>query len=118
MRTYRWEALETVLVGLDKLLVDAEDIHRCFTKLAFKLITPCATAISWESLPDDGHLSKLLRGTMVRLQCRFAWKTEEVQAEAKRRFEGHLADPEAGALPSEYATPVYAVSLTRSLLLM
>jgi hypothetical protein len=41
---------------------------------------------------------------------RFGWQTPEVQAEARRRFNGHYADVDDHTiLPSEYSTPVYQV---------
>ncbi|KAG5192903.1 membrane alanyl aminopeptidase [Tribonema minus] len=106
-----WESLEMILVGLDKVLQDNAALQQPFKAMAAKLIAPCAASIGWDPKPDDGHLSKLLRGTMIRLLGRFAWDTPAVQEEAKRRFTGHCEDPEAGSLPSEYAAPVYQIIL-------
>eukprot|EP00953_Heterococcus_sp_UTEX-ZZ885_P023928 13120-Heterococcus_DN1.PRE.2 len=160
-----WEALEVVLVGLDKVLIENEAMHTPYVALVSKLIASCAAAIGWEPKKEDAHLSKLLRGTMIRLlgsvcdhggACirqitqdlpvqqsgilavfhgsatnttagsllccntfahththdRFGWQTPEVQAEARRRFNGHYADVDDHTiLPSEYSTPVYQIVL-------
>jgi aminopeptidase N len=106
-----WEALEVVLVGLDQIIMDNDSIRTPYVALVSKLISPCASLIGWNPRPDDGHLSNLLRGTMVRLLGRFAWKSGAVQEESRRRFDGHCKNPDAGVLPSEYASSVYAIAL-------
>ncbi|CAM9196354.1 unnamed protein product [Chrysoparadoxa australica] len=107
-----WEALAVVLVGLDKVLVAEDRIYPFFLKFALQLIMPAATMIGWDPKPDDGHLSKLLRGTMVGLLSRFAWQAPEVQAEASKRFSAYCSDPSNQvALPSEYVAPVYKIVL-------
>lgn len=43
---------------------------------------------------------------------RFSAYSEDVQSEARTRFEAHIENPKEGkALPSEYAVPVYKVVL-------
>jgi hypothetical protein len=64
---HSWEALEVVLVGLDKVLIENEAMHTPYVALVSKLIASCAAAIGWEPKKEDAHLSKLLRGTMIRL---------------------------------------------------
>lgn len=61
------------------------------------------TKVGWDSRPEDGHLGKLLRATLVNLLSLFCWWEPEVLQEARRRFERICADPgDVGALPTEY----------------
>mmetsp|Transcript_13709 Transcript_13709/g.19373 ORF Transcript_13709/g.19373 Transcript_13709/m.19373 type:complete len:883 (-) Transcript_13709:45-2693(-) len=106
-----WEMLEGILVSLDYLLQENESLHNLFHEMASKLIDDCAKKIGWDSKVDDGHLSNLLRGAMIRLLGRFASNTESVRMEATARFKLHFKNPEIGSLSSDYASTVYKIVL-------
>jgi puromycin-sensitive aminopeptidase len=107
-----WSALNDVLVGLDKILIGNETVHKSFRLFAAKLVAPCASAVGWEASAADGHLGKLLRGTVIKLLAKFSWNDEAVQAEAKRRFLLQLSDASnSEAVPSDIASPIYQIVL-------
>lgn len=82
-----WEALGQVLMALDKLLIQAPKIRKQFAAFAASLVKPAAARAGWDARPDDGHLGKLLRATLVNLLSLFCWSEPEVLQEARRRFE-------------------------------
>lgn len=68
--------------------------------------------MGWDARPDDGHLGKLLRATLINLLSLFCWSEPEVLSQARGRFERICADPgDVAALPTEYKVPVMAMVL-------
>ncbi|CAM9875213.1 unnamed protein product, partial [Discosporangium mesarthrocarpum] len=107
-----WMAIEGVLVGLDKVLIADEVMHKRFTDMVAKLLAPVAKRVGWNPSRRDGHSGKLLRATVIGLLGRFSSDLPEVKEQATERFLAHVANPkEQVALPSEYAVPVYKVAL-------
>ena len=68
--TIVWEAVEAVLVGLNKLLLDDAALSSKFKAFAARLIGRAAERVGWEPRAEDGHLGGLQRACMVRLQAR------------------------------------------------
>ncbi|CAM9743096.1 unnamed protein product [Phaeothamnion confervicola] len=105
-----WAMLEIVLGGLSEVMVEDEAMYGRFSGVVAKLLAPLTAAVGWEPRPDDGHLSKMLRGTMVRLLKSFGWRDPAVVVEARQRFDAYYADPEdVSTLPSECITPVFQI---------
>lgn len=82
-----WEALGQVLMALDKLLIQVPKVRKHFAAFAASLVKPAAARVGWDARPDDGHLGKLLRATLVNLLSLFCWSELEVLQEARRRFD-------------------------------
>ena len=75
-----WEAVEAVLGGMNKLLLDDASLSGKFKAFASLLIAGAAQRVGWEPMADDGHLGGLQRACMVRLQGKFS-----APAEAQRQ---------------------------------
>jgi hypothetical protein len=80
-----WEAIEGVLTGLDTVLVADEGIRADLNKVAKKIIAPLLAKVGWQAAKDDGHLTVLLRATLIRLLGTFMYDDEGVVAEARSR---------------------------------
>ena len=103
-----WEALATILVGLDKLFKAipadhvAAGLEPAFVAFAAKIVRPAAEKVGWEAQPDDGHLGKLLRVTLVSLMSSFCGSDEAVSAKARSMWDAYMEDPSnTEALPSD-----------------
>ncbi|GMH85541.1 hypothetical protein TL16_g10260, partial [Triparma laevis f. inornata] len=107
-----WEALGGVLVGLDKATQDIPIINNNIKSLAKRIIAPLVDLVGWEAQAEDGHLTKLLRGTCIRLLSIFSYSEEGVKDEANKRFAKFLEDAaDMQALPSDMRTPVFKMVL-------
>ncbi|GMI15997.1 hypothetical protein TrVE_jg1398 [Triparma verrucosa] len=103
-----WEALGGVLVGLEKATQDIPMINANIKSLAKKIIAPLVELVGWEAQAEDGHLTKLLRGTCIRLLSIFSYSEAGVKDEANRRFAKFLEDAaDMQSLPSDMRTPVF-----------
>jgi len=107
-----WEALGQTLLALEKAFINDEFLHQKLSAFASSLILPAFSTVGWEPQPTDGHLTKLLRATLVGLLARFSANDPAVVAEAKRRYDIWLVDPTNSAnLPSEYKVAVWKIIL-------
>jgi len=107
-----WEALESVLNGLDTVLSDNETLNGYFDKFAKKLVSGLTKVVSWDPQSSDGHLTSLLRGTMVRLLSKFCYDDETVKHEATSRFAKFQEDAsDVTSLPSDMRTSVFKIVL-------
>jgi len=113
-----WEALESVLLGLDKLLLAASSsngsLRDQFVSFAARLVRPAAAKVGWEASPSDPFLGKLLRATLVRLQAHFCASDPEVSAKAKELWDEFFAlAPGAVSpnLPADFKIPVFKIVL-------
>ncbi len=107
-----WEELSAVIGAIDKLTEDNTELNERFQELVRKLIEPCAKEVGWNPKSGDGHLGKMLRGTMISLLCTYSSKSQEVQTEARTRFTAAYADPnDITSLPADFKTPVYCLVL-------
>lgn len=80
-----WEAIGGVLAGLNTLLVADESICADLQKVAKQIIAPLITKVGWAPSPEDGHLTILLRATMISLLSVFMYDDEGVAKEAQER---------------------------------
>jgi len=111
------QTISSSLVDTSKMLMGGapEEVYKNFRKFAEKWVQTAWSNINtgFEPREDDGHLTGLLRGVMMRLTARFA-AGEDFVKEVSERFEKYMADPEANAtaLPSEFRTALFQVMLT------
>ena len=80
-----WEALEGVLGGLNKATAENDLINGGVKKIGREIIGKLVAKVGWDAREEDGHLDKLLRGTMVRLLSVFCYDEEGVKKEAEWR---------------------------------
>ncbi len=107
-----WEQLEIVIKSFDKLTQGNTELNGWFCEMVRKLIEPCAKEVGWNPKPSDGHLGKMLRGTMIRLLCTYNSNSQEVQTETRTRFAAAYADPNDNtSIPTDFAVPVYQLVL-------
>jgi puromycin-sensitive aminopeptidase len=114
-----WEALEIILCGLDKLLAGAgtehAELRNKFVAFAARIVAPAAAAVGWVPRDDDGHLGKLKRATLVRLQAHFCLNDEAVVAQARALWAKEL-DPEnkEEAVPADFKPSVFKIVLANA----
>ena len=107
-----WGSIESVLAGLDTITSDDKGINAYLKAFARKLVKGLTTVVSWEPTPHDGHLTALLRTTMVSLLSTFCYDEQDVAAEALTRFMKFLDDPtDVKSLPSDLKTSVFRIVL-------
>jgi puromycin-sensitive aminopeptidase len=85
-----WGDLAANLRGLDSLLADApySDTYRDFARGVFDKIV---TTVGWDAGPNEQHLDAIRRTIVIGQSGGYG--NEATIAEAKRRFDGYLADP-------------------------
>jgi len=108
-----WGAISGGLDQLDKILSSDEEIYPLFLKLAQKLVLPAAEKVGWDSKDTDGHLTKMMRGTLISLLSRYASDDPAVHDQARKRFFSFVQDGDKNSLPSEYKVPVFKIVLKR-----
>lgn len=107
-----WESIESVLVGLYSVMSEDEIMTSNFIEFAKKIVISLTKIISWDPTSSDGHLTSLLRGSMVRLLSKFCSDDESVVAEANNRFKSFLENPDdVVALPPDMRTSVFIIIL-------
>ncbi|MEX2430683.1 MAG: ERAP1-like C-terminal domain-containing protein, partial [Dehalococcoidia bacterium] len=87
-----WGDVAASLRGLEALLLDTPylDAYRSFAR---GLYTKIVEKVGWDAKPGEGHLDSLLRSTVIGQHGGLGGET--TLAEARRRFERYLADPES-----------------------
>jgi puromycin-sensitive aminopeptidase len=107
-----WEAMADVLGSVDRVLVglgtSGEATRAAFVTFAASLVSPAADKVGWASRADDGHLGKLLRQTLVKLQAKFCAEDPVVQARARGLWDGFMAGDEA-CLPKDIKVSVFSI---------
>ena len=90
-----------VLNGLNLIMEHiGGESYAQFKRIARKMVKTALLRVGWDSRPDDGHVEKLLRSTVIAQLDTFCYDDEEILAEAKRRFDAHWSDP--AQLSSDY----------------
>ena len=107
-----WAEIEQQILGADQVLRSGYTQYPGFAKFVQALVVDASTKCGWDEKPDDGHLDKLLRSVLVRLQCRFPSQT--TMAEASKRFQAFLADASYKGLPTDYRAAVFTIMLRES----
>mmetsp|Transcript_20016 Transcript_20016/g.35566 ORF Transcript_20016/g.35566 Transcript_20016/m.35566 type:complete len:936 (-) Transcript_20016:55-2862(-) len=109
-------ALGTVLGELDTVLSNDPALSAEFKTFAAKLISGPSKATGWDARADDGHLTTLMRSSLISLQASYMAEDEDVQREAFTRFEQWISDPvqNSEVLPSTIRSAVLKIVLSTS----
>mmetsp|Transcript_25260 Transcript_25260/g.58860 ORF Transcript_25260/g.58860 Transcript_25260/m.58860 type:complete len:892 (-) Transcript_25260:139-2814(-) len=111
-----WDGLAQALLGFQRLLMGGapENVYSSFMQFAGRIVQQGwkTAGLGWEPKPEDGHMSGLLRGLMMKLIARFAASADFLE-ESRRRFELYISDVvgKRGELPDEYRVPVFQAVL-------
>jgi aminopeptidase N len=84
---------------------------------AARLVAPAAEASGWAPRAEDGHLGKLKRACLVRLQAHFAPTSPAVASQAQALWDAFFADGlqgNASACPSDFKLQVFKVVLANA----
>jgi len=109
-----WQGISSALSGLDSVLSADEKIHPTYSSFAKDLVLPLVEKVGWESKPDDGHLTALLRGLMINLLCQFCSDDADVANEAKKKCEAFFEDPtNSSVLSPDIKQPVFKIYLKK-----
>jgi len=104
-----WDAISSVLTGMEKVLQPDEKVHAHFVTLAASLVDPAMARLGWEASPSDGHLTKLQRSAVISLLTQFS-KSDEILNEARRRFEAVVEDiTDVKSCPTDYRVAVFSL---------
>jgi len=83
-----WNSINSAVTDLNTLLAD--DSYYCdFQRFVLDLFSVIKTKVSWEVVEGEDHFTTLLRTIVLTRLGKFG--DEEVRAEAKRRFDQHVA---------------------------
>ena len=108
------QALSRV-AGLCHLLGTTSELGARFTGFARSVVSAQLDTLGWVAQPTDGHLTRQLRASVLELLPRFCANDATVCAEARRRFDAFVADPQSPAaaaeLPAELRAPVFRLVL-------
>jgi len=103
-----WDAIEQTLGGLSTLL-RGTDFEAPLAKFVSQLIAERVKVLGWEESSSDGHLDKLSRAILVRLQARFQPNDAEVAAKCKDLMNSYLAEPNGNSVSADLKQPVLRV---------
>jgi len=107
-----WDVIAMVLSSMNSVLKMNEVLAPKFEAFASSIILPAFETVGWDPKPEDGHLDKMKRSTLVGLLSSFCWKDESIMSEARKRFNRFLSDKsDTTNLPSDYKTSVFAMVL-------
>lgn len=107
-----WSGIADILSGIDSLLEDDASMSANFKKFAKGIVIGLSSKIGWDAKDSDGHLTVLLRGTMIGLLSSFCYDDQGVSSEASKRFAAFLADPnDVISLPSDMRAAVFKIVL-------
>jgi aminopeptidase N len=105
-----WGGLSSVLSGLNAVMTDDPTMNELFRTFARKLLKGLNSIVSWDASPSDGHLTAILRATMVELLSLFCYDEPDVAVEASNRCKKFLEDPsDVVSLPSDLKTGVFGI---------
>jgi len=104
-----WAEIESDLKSLAPVLEAGYKNYSAFAEYIKALLRAPSEKVGWEPKEDDDHLTKMLRGVLIRLQSDYP--NEEAIKEATTRFWAFHGDPESKALPSDYRAAVYKIVL-------
>jgi len=103
-----WDAMHMVIDQLDKVLINDPQTYPAFCGFIAKIVTEPYKKIGWDNSPSDGHLDRMLRGTLVSLACKY--DVDGAHAEASKRF-AVFYDGDATALPTDFRASAFRTVL-------
>ena len=106
-------AVEDSLTALHKILLNKPELLKEFKEFGRKVIAAPVATVGWDVKPDEGHLTNLMRASLIRLQALFDSDNPVTVAAAKERFEAYVNDYKNGEkhLPSDIKTAVIQLVL-------
>mmetsp|Transcript_26049 Transcript_26049/g.42016 ORF Transcript_26049/g.42016 Transcript_26049/m.42016 type:complete len:900 (+) Transcript_26049:614-3313(+) len=111
-----YSAMEDVLRSVDKILINVPELRAPYKAFGAKIVAETAKKVGWDASESDGHLTKLLRACLIRLQAMFLDESKEIQDKAIERFEAYASDPvnNHAKLASDIKTAVIKIVLRSS----
>jgi puromycin-sensitive aminopeptidase len=110
--TIVWQGLADALGGLETVLSDDETIYPLYQEFVRTLVLPLVDKVGWDTKETDGHLTSILRGTMISLLSIFCSSDPSVKAQANQRCSAFLKDTSnIVALPTDIKVPVFKIYL-------
>jgi len=107
-----WQGLSSALLGLSSVLSADEKINTNYSNFAKKLVLPLFEKVGWDTKPDDGHLTSILRGIMVALLCDYCSDDNDVMKQANMKCEAFFEDPSnSKILSADIKVPVFKIYL-------
>lgn len=109
-----WSELVTTLNGLGKVIKQGLSVETAdaFVDFAGKLIVPAFAQVGWDALPGDDDNRKTLRSTLVGALSKYCYKDATVVAEAMKRFEAFVANPnDTAALNADIRLAVLMIAI-------
>ena len=106
--TIVWEEIESVLRAFEKLTRGDDSMNAAMMTFGENMLTSLDRRVGWEPKADDGHMGKMLRAVLIRLQATFCKSDENVAAKAHALFD----TPEA--IPNDLKSAVYKIALQSS----
>ncbi|HBN54457.1 MAG TPA: aminopeptidase [Stenotrophomonas sp.] len=100
-----WEMVSGTLGGIDALFKGDAPRQAAFRKYARARMSPVLQSLGWDAREDDSAQTRQLRGGLIRMLSTMG--DEQVIAEARRRFDAFLANPES--LPADLRRTVLGV---------
>jgi len=90
-----WSELSAVFGGLEKIVRQGLDdaVADAFIGFAGGLVAPAFGKVGWDVKPGDSDNDKKLRSTLVSTLEKFCFKDAAVVADAKKRFDAFIANP-------------------------
>ena len=107
-----WAALAAVLKSVNAMLAAAcagggeraAADKAAFAAFAGGLVGPAITRVGWASRPDDGHLGKMKRQTLVELTALFCRGDAAVAAKARELFDAFMGGDKDALVTATFAT--------------
>ncbi|MQP76498.1 M1 family peptidase [Stenotrophomonas sp. MYb238] len=100
-----WEMVSGTLGGIDVLFKGDAPRQAAFRRYARSRLSPVLQSLGWDAREDDSAQTRQLRSGLIRMLSTMG--DEQVIAEARRRFDAFLANPES--LPADLRRTVLGV---------
>lgn len=100
-----WEMVSGTLGGIDALFKGDAPRQAAFRRYARSRLSPVLQSLGWDAREDDSAQTRQLRSGLIRVLSTMG--DEPVIAEARRRFDAFLANPES--LPADLRRTVLGV---------
>ena len=106
--TIVWEEIESVLRAFEKLSRGDDAMNAAMMAFGQNMLASLDRRVGWEPKAEDGHMGKMLRAVLIRLQAAFCKSDEDVAAKAHALFE----TPDS--IPNDLKSAVYKIALQSS----
>ena len=106
--TIVWEEIESVLRAFEKLSRGDDAMNAAMMAFGQNMLASLDRRVGWKPKAEDGHMGKMLRAVLIRLQAAFCKSDEDVAAKAHALFE----TPDS--IPNDLKSAVYKIALQSS----